>query len=397
MKKILLFVIVILGHNVNAQWQYTAPVSQQMNCVAADGTNVFAGRAGGGIEGSLDEGASWTNCCYNGMSYPYIWSIMIDDTNVIAATGSGVYLSIDSAANWTPISNGLIATTPVDTAVYTVLKNGNDLYAGTGGQGIFMSSNYGTSWNAVNNGLTNQNVRALAADNINLYAGTSGGGIFISSDSGSNWTASNTGLTNGNITAITIDGTNIFAGTSNGGIFLSSDNGTNWTAVNNGLLNLQITALVSENGNVYAGTNGGGVYVSSNNGANWIAENNGLTNSSISGLSISGSTIYASIYMGGVWKRSLSEIVNTSEFEFQYDIDIYPNPLTSVTTINTSFELQNATLEIENYLGQTVRVINNIQGNSFKLHRENLKPGLYLIRLVDNNNTIAIKRIVVSE
>ncbi|MBI1835919.1 MAG: T9SS type A sorting domain-containing protein [Flavobacteriia bacterium] len=397
MKNLLTLVMIFIGLNTIAQWQNTNPVSPQMNCVAAYGTNVFAGRAGGGVEGSLDSGTSWTNCCYNGMTYPYIWSIMIDDTNVIAATGSGVYLSIDCAENWIPISDGLIATTPFDTAVYTVLKNGNDLYAGTAGQGIFFSANYGGHWNAVNNGLTNQNVRSLAADNINIYAGTTGGGVFISDDSGSNWTASNTGLTNGNITSITIDGTNIYAGTSGGGIFLSSDNGNSWTAVNNGLLNLQITALISKNGNIYAGTNGGGVYMSIDNGANWYAENNGLTNSNISGLSISGNTIYASIYMGGIWKRALSEIAGITELGIQYQLNVYPNPMSSVTTLNTNIPLQNATLKIENYLGQTVRILKNLQGQIITLHRENLQTGLYVMRLVENNKMIATRKIIITD
>ena len=387
--------LILIGFNTNAQWQDTYPASQQMNCVTASGTNVFAGRAGGGIEGSLDSGVSWTNCCSNGMVYPYIWSIMVDDTNVLAATGSGVYLSTDSAANWIPISSGLIATTPFDTTVYTILKNGPNLFAGTAGEGVFISANYGGNWSAVNNGLTNQFVRVLAADNMNLYAGTAGGGVFISNDSGSNWTDSNSGLTNGNVTAITIDGTNIYAGTSGGGIFLSNDNGTNWVAINNGLLNLQITAMTSENGNIYAGTNGGGVYVSLDNGANWTAENSGLTNSNISGLSISGTTIYASIYLGGVWKRSLSQMVEVTELNLQYQLNVYPNPLSSVTTINTNIPLKNATLKLENYLGQTVRHLKNLNGQTNTLHLDNLQDGLYFMQLIEDNIIVATKKIVV--
>jgi hypothetical protein len=165
--------------------------------------------------------------------------------------------------------------------------------------------------------------------------------------------------------------------------------------INNGLLNLQITALTSENGNIYAGTNGGGVYVSMDNGANWTAENSGLTNSNISGLSISGTNIYASIYMGGVWKRSLSQMVEVTELNLQYQLNAYPNPMSSVTTISTNIPLKNATLKLDNYLGQTVRLLKNLNGQSIKLYFDNLQDGLYFIQLIEDNRIIATRKIIV--
>ena len=73
MKTNLLFIFLAFSGIVNAQWQNTNALSPQTNCVATSGTNVFSGRAGGGVEGSIDGGNSWTICCYNGMTYPYIW------------------------------------------------------------------------------------------------------------------------------------------------------------------------------------------------------------------------------------------------------------------------------------------------------------------------------------
>lgn len=397
MKTKLLLSFLTISCMANAQWQNMNPVSPQMNCVAATGTNVYAGRAGGGVEGSIDSGNSWTTCCYNGMSYPYIWSIMIDGTNVFAATGSGVYLSTDSAANWTPISNGLTATSPFDTTVLSLLKSGTNLFAGTSGQGIYFSSNYGSSWNAVNNGLTNQNARALATDGVNIFAGTSGGGVFLSTNNGGNWNAINNGLTNGNISSIAIEGGNIYVGTSGGGIFLSTNNGSNWVAINNGLLNLNITAFAISGGNIFAGTSGGGVYLSTNNGNNWTSINNGLTNSNISGLSISGTNIFASIYMGGVWRRSLSEVVGINELIAQNNFRIFPNPFSSMTTIHSDIIFKDATLTIYNSLGQEVKMLKNIFGQSITIQRDNLPIGLYSIRVTQNNKLIATDKLIIAD
>lgn len=330
------------------------------------------------------------------MTYPYIWSLMIDGTNVFAATGSGVYLSIDSAANWTPLSNGLPATSPFDTIVSSLVKSGTNLFAGTAGSGIYLSTNYGNSWSAVNNGLTSQTVRTLATNGINIFAGTSGGGIFLSTNNGANWTAVNTGLTNGNIMAIAIDGGNIYAGTSGGGIFLSTNNGGNWTAVNNGLLNLNITALAISSGNVFSGT-GGGVYLSTNNGASWTAENSGFTNSNISGLAISGTNIFASIYMGGVWRRALSEMVGINELGIHNALNIFPNPFSSQTTLQTDNHFKNASLTVYNSFGQTVKQIKNISGRTVVISRDNLASGLYFVRMTEENKIIAIDKIVITD
>ncbi|MFA5772953.1 MAG: T9SS type A sorting domain-containing protein [Thermoplasmata archaeon] len=387
--KLLIISFAICGI-ANAQWQNTNSVSPQMNCVAASGTNVFAGRAGGGVEGSTDNGNNWTICCYNGMTYPYIWSLVIDGTNLFTATGSGVYISTDSAANWTQLSNGL-----TDTTVLSLVISGTNIFAGTTG-GVFFSTNYGNNWTAVNNGLTSSTVRALAISGTNIFAGTSGGGIFLSSNNGGNWTAVNNGLANGNISSVAIDGGNIYAGTSGGGIFLSTNNGGNWTAVNSGLLNLNITSLAVNGGNIFSGT-GGGVYLSTNNGASWTAENSGFTSSNISGLAISGANIYASIYMGGVWRRSLSEMVGINEINIQNTINVFPNPFSSLTNLQTDKFLKDATLTVYNSFGQTVKQIKNISGQTVNFHRDNLPSGLYFIRLTQDNKILSTDKIVITD
>ena len=204
-----------LSSLVNAQWQQTnGPYGGNINCIASDGTNIFAG------------------------------------TN-----GQGVFLSSNNGSSWTAVNNGLPGWSPV----YSFAISGTNIFAGIYG-GVFLSSNNGSSWTAVNNGLTNNTVSSLAISGTNIFAGTYGDGVFLSSNNGSSWTAVNNGLpANTDVYSFAISGTNIFAGT-NVGVFLSSNNGTSWTAVNNGLTNTIVLSLAISGSNIFAGTDGGGVW-----------------------------------------------------------------------------------------------------------------------------------------
>lgn len=397
MKITILILAVHMSTMSNGQWQYTNPVSDQMNCVAAAGNTVYAGRAGGGVEGSTDNANTWSNCCYNGMSYSYIWDLLIDGSNVFAATGSGIYVSSDSADNWIPKSSGLVATTPFDTAVFDIIKKDSDLFAATGGEGIFRSSNYGNSWTAVNTGLTNQSVRSLATDGVNLYAGTAGAGVFISSNNGGTWVAASTGLTNGDIKAITVHGSDIFVGTAGDGVFISSNYGGNWSSVNVGLLNLDITSLLAIGSNMFTGTNGGGVYLSTDNGVSWTAINSGLISTNISGLSTNGNHLYTSIYLDGIWKRDLSQIVDISEPESETSFSISPIPFSTLATIEVNRPLSNADLWLYNAAGQIVAHQSHIFGTSIDIQRNALSPGLYCVHLLEKNRQPLIRSIMVSD
>lgn len=367
-----------------------------MNCVAAYGNTVYAGRAGGGVEGSFDNANTWANCCYEGMTYPYIWCLMVDGTNVFAGTGSGVYLSSDSAASWIAISNGLVATTPFDTAVYALLKIGPDLFAGTG-QGIFRSTNYGNSWSAVNAGLTNLSVRSLATDGVSLFAGTAGAGVFRSPINGVEWTAVNTGLTNGQIRTIEIMGSDVFVGTTGSGVFKSTNGGNNWTVVNEGSLDLNTTALMAVGNTLFAGTASGGVYVSSNGGASWNVMNSGLTATSITGLASNGEHLYASIAMDGVWKFDLAQVVGIQEAQEGVSMTVAPNPFSTVATLWVDRPMINARVTIHNSLGQVVVHMTNISGHSIELQREALYPGLYWVHLVEKDELRSVCSVLISD
>jgi hypothetical protein len=82
----------------------------------------------------------------------------------------------------------------------------------------------------------------------------------------------------------------------------------------------------------------------------------------------------------------------TNDFIF----DIYPNPFSGETTFHTSENLKDASLIVYNSQG-AVKEIENISGQTFTFQRDNLRSGLYWIKLVQNNKVIAIKKIMISE
>ncbi|MFT6383879.1 MAG: hypothetical protein ACJAQR_000704, partial [Bacteroidia bacterium] len=85
----------------------------------------------------------------------------------------------------------------------------------------------------------------------------------------------------------------------------------------------------------------------------------------------------------------------TVEFETDEVIfDIYPNPFSGETTFHTSENLKDASLIVYNSHG-AVKEIENISGQAFTLHRENLRSGLYWIKVVQGGKVIVIKKVVI--
>lgn len=93
--------------------------------------------------------------------------------------------------------------------------------------------------------------------------------------------------------------------------------------------------------------------------------------------------------------------LNTSQFsiESQYYlgidessiiefVKISPNPFLIETSLKTNKNIKEATLMVYNSYGQQVKQIKNISGQTITLHRDNLPSGIYLVRLISQNNKI---------
>ncbi|MBI3502547.1 MAG: T9SS type A sorting domain-containing protein [Bacteroidetes bacterium] len=87
---------------------------------------------------------------------------------------------------------------------------------------------------------------------------------------------------------------------------------------------------------------------------------------------------------------SINEIKNPT-------LSIFPNPFSTETTLQTDNRSHNATLTVDNCFGQTVAQIKNINGQTVTFHRDNLASGLYFIRLTEENKTIAVDKLVITD
>jgi hypothetical protein len=176
-------------------------------CLAVRGNDIFAGTYGG-VFLSTDYGTSWVQTALNNDN---VNTIAFNGNNIFAGTGNnGVYLSTNNGANWsqTGLNNQL---------VYKITVNGNNIFAGTwyssASACIYLSTNNGTNWNF--NVSFNTEILSLANIENNILAGTNGSGIYLSTNNGTNWIDKNQGLCYGpSPTAILFFNNYIFIGIS---------------------------------------------------------------------------------------------------------------------------------------------------------------------------------------
>lgn len=81
----------------------------------------------------------------------------------------------------------------------------------------------------------------------------------------------------------------------------------------------------------------------------------------------------------------------------QYTLDFYPNPFSTETTFQTDKSLRNATLSVYNCFGQIVAQINNINGQTATFTRDYLASGIYVVWVTEENNTIAVDKLVITD
>jgi hypothetical protein len=347
--------------------------TQQATSVAAGGNYLHAGTRFNGVYSSTNNGDLWIQTSLNNRE---IEVVAANGSNVFAGTfgfptSYGVYKSTNNGVNW-------VQTSLNSQIVETIVINGNNIFAGCdfngSSYGVYLSTDNGSSWNQTS--LNNRIVYSLALNGNNIIAGSSLYGVYISSNNGVNWTQ--TSLNNRTIFALALGGNNVYAGTSVDGVYLSTNNGTNWsiTALNN----RQILSLAVSGNYIIAGTTTDGVYLSNNNGVSWTQRNEGLGATEIISLAISNNYIFAGTN-AGVWRRPLSEIiaVNPISNEVPKDFKLeqnYPNPFNPTTKIRFSIPhvgdayMRPVQMKIYDVLGREIATLVN----------EQLNPGTYEIQ-----------------
>jgi len=183
-----------------------------VNCFTRIGDSIYVG-TGYGIFLSTDNGENWISKL-NGLNNEDFLSL---DHNkgffcTGTANGNGVYVSSDYGNSWTKKSLGNTAS------VYSILIDDTLIIAGTGSQGVFISSDKGDTWTQRKEGLKDCWVESLKLIDNTLFVGTLDGAC-TTTDFGLNWLYPGTELNTTFVHAFDYNDEYVFAATNGNGVF----------------------------------------------------------------------------------------------------------------------------------------------------------------------------------
>ena len=333
--------------------------------VYLNGTTIYSANDGG-INKSIDGGASWTDRSanlaiaqqyriglsasnpnliiaghqdngtnrYNGTNWKRVYGgdgmdCFIDRTNDNIIVGSYIYgdyyRSTNGGNSFTSIMSGIPAGGKWLSVIHQDPITANTYYAG-GRAELYKTTNSGTAWTALGTPTGTGNIAEFAiapSDNQIIYSLKVGANaISKSTDGGATFTAISAGLpTNSSPLYISISNTNpdfaivVYSGyVAANKVFKTTNGGTTWTSLAAGLPNVPVNCVVYENNSpvdaFYIGTDIG-VFYRDNNQNTWIAFNTGLPNVFISDLEIYYPTarLRAATYGRGTWDSDLYTVL----------------------------------------------------------------------------------------
>ncbi|MFY9309346.1 MAG: T9SS type A sorting domain-containing protein [Bacteroidia bacterium] len=404
MKKTLIIVALLFSFVMKAQWQMISVDSQQIwNLFVTD--SIIYGTSYYGVYTSTDAGNSWSLTNNGLQGAAFITSITKSNANLFVGTSDGnVYTSINNGGLWTNTSNGLPSH-----RIRFLYANDTTLFAGVDSSGIFVSTNNGLLWTPSNNGLTTAQVYySILINGTTIFLGTDAG-AFKSTNNGGLWVSANSGLNGNSAFSLAISDSTIFVLTDSG-MYTSSNNGSFWTVTNNnGITEFPIVSLAANATNVFAGTfsglGNGVVYSSSDLGNSWFSTNLNYYYFDALSLALTSTDIYAIIEnndfgmpTSSVWKRSLSEITGIAQKINNSDLTIYPtiypNPATSIVTIEFQTTTSKNLIEIKNLLGETVYsdFLKTATGNNFMtIDIATFSNGVYFVQIQNEQKVLSKK------
>jgi hypothetical protein len=282
------------------QWLQTNwPTSSSFFNLSASQDRVFArtwdSLNGGRVFLTADNGANWAQIGSADTDID-ILSIVMVNTNILAGTWEGFYLSTSGGTSWNAATPTGI---PADTAIRSIAMMHTTLFAGTMGH-VWTSSDNGSTWTEATSGIpATATITSIVANGSAILAGSDGNGVFITTNAGTSWTAINSGLVDTHISQLVAMGTRLFAVTLNG-VFVSANDGTSWAADSSGLKN--INCFLVANDQLLAGTDDSGVHLSLDSGATWTSFSSGMPESTrVWSLAASSDSVFAGTD-SGIWR-----------------------------------------------------------------------------------------------
>jgi photosystem II stability/assembly factor-like uncharacterized protein len=281
-----------------------------------------------------------------------------------------------------------------------------------GMKGFYKTDNNGASWeklcDSLPTGLQFRHIVAHPQDTMTFFAATSFV-IFKSSDGGSTWTQL-VSTSPRVITSLKIhekDPSKMYMTqgnyTNGQHVFQSIDGGNTWSNITFNLPNIPANSIAvhKENDAIFVGTDLG-VYLKTDKSNDWILYSNNLPNTIVNDLKINytANTLWAATYGRGLWS-TIMQFSSGNEDKQIVDghLKVYPNP--GIGDLQMEYNLKQKAeiiISIIDIQGKTLSVNTLGHQNSgahvYKLPTENLKDGLYFVKLSAGNDQSVIKVMV---
>ncbi|HJT19922.1 MAG TPA: hypothetical protein VJ746_05605 [Nitrospira sp.] len=250
---------------------------------------IYAGTKGDAVYKSHDGGQRWTSM-RSGLDDATISSVVnqfvfdpVDNNHIFLATTMGVFETKNGGENWTKKMEGMKEVLMVVSLCMDPTRP-SVLYAGTSG-GVYKSVDQAAHWQKVNNGLVPADMvktsRALNVTSIHVdafdpdtvYAATLAG-LYKTTNGGKSWARIAESLQDQMIIAMLLDRTKegVLYIAGRDGVHRSEDGGATWKTMNNGFATTNVRAIAQSATDpklFYAGTNGSGLYRSRDGGETW--------------------------------------------------------------------------------------------------------------------------------
>lgn len=144
------------------------PFDATITSIVASGDTIFATSDESGIFITRDGGTRW-NAVNSGLIDTHIFQLASVGTKLFAVTLSGAFVSENSGTQWSPDSASL-------GIINCLLVVDNQLLAGTDDTGVYLSIDGGATWTPFDSGMPDgSRVWSLAAGSDSLFAGTDSG------------------------------------------------------------------------------------------------------------------------------------------------------------------------------------------------------------------------------
>lgn len=398
MKKLLVFVCIACHSIAFAQWNLVPSGTTKKLRDVHFPTNTIGYIVGdsGMVLKTTNAGASWTtvhsNSVIGSCNSVFFTSA---DTGYIAS--GDLYKTVNGGATWT------LAIDAPDDQIWEVYFVNKNLGFASGTQ-LYRTANAGSVWT----GTTLGNIFS-SIDFVNDSVGYFVGGTTMME---AKYRTTNGGLTYSllgtNPTATILedvhflnDSTGYICGWYGGFLGKTTDRGNNWQFLGTAFTESCWSVHFIDQNTGYYIENGGGsykIYGTTNGGAVWNVQ-----------LQLSGSNDYLHTFhfidplnavavgdKGKIYRTTNGGGIGLKENSLQQFFKVSPNPFSNEAVIQSSEVLTNASLILYNTLGQAVKELHHLSGQSITLQRDQLPPGIYFMNVL-NDGKVLIGKLVISD